>query len=439
MRTTKGCLILRGDTYHACWYHAGKRYQYSTKCTVKKEAQKVLDDLIAPFTASTDAALQESIAGRVDGRKAEAERLTDERTPALRIVDTWSAFVASPTRPDSGERTMEGYETHWTIFRDWLKRVHPDCEHLRDVTPDMADAYARELAGEKKSASTFNQKRNLLHLLWRCLAKEGRLTCNPWEGIAPRKLTALAFRKRPISTEQFQALLAVVEGDVDLRDLITLLAWTGLRMADGVCLRWGAADFKNGILTVTPRKTERRQGKQVHIPMFPAVRELLNRRQAGHVLNPAAAVFPDFCEMYQHDPSALSKRITAAFEKAGMASTEKRAGRKKGVNVYGAHSLRHFFVTAAAAAGLPAPVIKSITGHATDTMMEHYQHISADYAGEIAKRITGTDTKALPAPVSDVDGIRAKMKELAEKLTVKNVKETRAALLALAEQKGVAA
>jgi hypothetical protein len=106
--------------------------------------------------------------------------------------------------------------------------------------------------------------------------------------------------------------------------------------------------------------------------------------------------------------------------------------------VYGAHSLRHFFVSAASAAGLPAPVIKSITGHATDTMMEHYQHISADLVGEITKRITGTTAKALPAPVNDADAIRAKVKELAEKLTTKNVKMTRAALLALATE-GVAA
>jgi integrase len=127
----------------------------------------------------------------------------------------------------------------------------------------------------------------------------------------------------------------------------------------------------------------------------------------------------------------LSKRITKAFTRAGLTTSEEREGRKQAVNRYGAHSLRHFFVTAAAAAGLPAPVIKSITGHTTDTMMEHYQHLTADYAGEIAKRITGTTTKALPAPVSDADAIRAKVKELAEKLTNKNAKTIRAAMLAL--------
>ena len=39
------------------------------------------------------------------------------------------------------------------------------------------------------------------------------------------------------------------------------------------------------------------------------------------------------------------------------------------------------------------PRIKSITGHATDGMLEHYQHMGAELAGEIAKKIgAGTST-----------------------------------------------
>jgi hypothetical protein len=78
-------------------------------------------------------------------------------------------------------------------------------------------------------------------------------------------------------------------------------------------------------------------------------------------------------------------------------------------------------------------VIRSITGHATDTMMEHYAHISAEYAGELAKRITGApEVKTLPAPaISDADALRVKVRELAEKLTANNIEEIRAALLAL--------
>jgi hypothetical protein len=176
MRTTKGCLILRGKLYHAVWYYGNKRFAVSTKTGNRKEALAKMQDLVAPFTAATDTAVQEALVGRMNGRKSAAERLLDERAPALRIVDTWRAFMESPARPDSGKGTLAWYETHWGNFREWIGRVHPDCEHLRDVTPDMAAAYARELAGARLSASTYNQRRNLLRMVWRVLADEGRLT-----------------------------------------------------------------------------------------------------------------------------------------------------------------------------------------------------------------------------------------------------------------------
>jgi integrase len=445
MRTTKGTLYRRGGIFHAEWHHAGKRYRVSTGQSIRKDAAKRLAELVAPFAAGTEAALMEALAGRAAGRKVEAERLMDAATPPLRLADAWSAFAESPHRPDSGERTLAGYETHLAMFRGWLATAYPaakrdagspaasSIEYMRDVTPAIAAEYVQSLAAAKVSASTFNQKRNFMRLLWRVLADKARAPVNPWDGIARRKLTALAFRKRELTPAQFDAVLAAAEADADVRDLLILLAWTGLRLHDGACLRWAAVDFARKVLNVTPRKTERRQGKQVHIPIFPAVAELLNRRQEGRALVGTAPVFPDLCEVYERDPSALSKRIAAVFLAAGLATTEERQGRARGVNVYGAHSLRHHFVSAAVAAGVPAGMIKSITGHATDEMVAHYSHIASDLAGEIAQKIgNGHIPAALPAPAdANADGIRAKVRALATALNAGNIEKTRAALLAL--------
>ncbi len=397
MRTTQGTLIKRGGTFYALWYHKGKRYRVSTGCHTKREAEKRLADLTAPFLAGAEVAVLQAVSGRLQGVEREAEQLMDAANPPLAVADTWRTFLQSPSRPDSGPRTLQEYEGRWNRFEEWAGDQTPRLRFLRDVQREHAAAYAADLTAARFAPATFNAHVNLLKLAWRCLGEEARCTGNPWENITLKKLNALATRKRALTPAQFEALLSATEGDPDLHDLLTLLAWTGLRLVDGVKLKWGAVDFARGVITLAPQKTARRTGKQVHIPMFPAVRALLDARQSGSVLSPGRFIFPDLADLYDRDRgAALSKRIAAAFEKAGMETSEERDGRDRKAVVYGAHSLRHFFVTVATSAGMPAAMIKSITGHATDAMLEHYQQIGVELAGEVAARIGNGKPPALP-------------------------------------------
>jgi integrase len=431
MKTRKGWLILRGKTYHAAWKIGGKLFTKSTGQTDKRNAMTRLAEIMEPYLVEDEARTLESVKARLEGAHAKLTAIDEARNPPPPVARVWDRFLASPARPDSGEATLLRYESEWKRFAAWLAREYADLQHLHQVTAAMVADYARDLAAAKVSASTYNQHRNLLRMVWRVLADECRLTANPWDKIMPRKLNSLANRKRALTPGQFDSLLSAVEGDPDLRDLFLLLAWTGLRRVDAVLLTWGSVDFARRVLTVAPVKTGRRTGKQIHIPMFPAALDVLNRRQKGRPLNPQGFVFPVLAKSYQHDPTVLTKNVSDAFKKAGMETTEERADRKRGVAVYGAHSLRHFFVSAATAASMPGAMIKSITGHATDGMLEHYQHLGADLAGELAAKIgngNGTPKALPPARTVDAEAVRA----IAEGMTAKTWKAARAELLALA-------
>lgn len=404
MKRTTGTLEKRGKVFYAVWTNKGKRHVVTTGCRNRKKALKFLAEQVAPFRAQNEVATMQAIQGRVMGLTAEADRLTDAANPPLSIGETWRAYKESSERPDSGPRTLQEYEGRWNRFEEWAGDQTPAPCYLRDITRQLANTYAADLTAARFAPATFNAHVNLLKLVWRCLGEEARCTGNPWESITLKKLNALATRKRALTPAQFEALLSATEGDPDLHDLLTLLAWTGLRLVDGVKLIWGAVDFARGVLTLAPQKTARRTGKQVHIPMFPAVRALLDARQAGSVLSPGKPVFPELADLYDRDRgAALSKRIAAAFEKAGMETSEERDGRDRKAVVFGAHSLRHFFVTAATSAGMPAAMIKSITGHATDSMLEHYQQIGVELAGEVAARIGNGKPLALPAVAGQSD------------------------------------
>jgi len=438
-RSTKGYLERRGRVYFAVWSREGRRYRRTTGETDVAAARRKLASLVAPFLAKDEAALLDALRGRAEGKRADADRLANELNPPLKVADAWQAFAASKRRPDSGASTLLQYASEWRRFAAWVDKTPPPVEFLRDIGRDRADAYAADLDAAKVSPSTFNQHIRLLRLVWKVLAEQARCTLNPWDGIRPRRLNALAARKHALAPGQLDALLAVTETDADLHDLIILLSWTGLRLVDGATLRWGAVDFRRGILTVSPRKTARRTGKELHIPLFPAARAMLDARQAGNVVRFDAPVFPTLDDLYTRDRSSLSARITKAFEQAGLNTAEEREGRKRRVVLYGAHSLRHTFVTAATAAGMPTAIVKRITGHASDAMLEHYMQDGPELAAEIAARLTAPPPRAALAPgraaaeaphSAAIRALRVRLDELTR--TAKTAAEIRAALAELA-------
>lgn len=404
MRRRTGTLVKRGSKYYARWKVGDKVYLRSTGMTNRREAMAEMQRMIEPFNTATEIDSLERIAMRIKGRTAELEKLEAEANPPPEIGSVknkilhspvWLAYMDSPNRPDSGEATLRQYESEWRRFVSWLGAKFPKTKYLHQVTEQHAEEYARNLNDAKLSASTFNQHLNFLKLLWNVLADRAQPSVNVWDGIARRKLNALSNRKKALTPLQFDALLQATGDDQDLSDLFLILAWTGQRLVDGVMLKWEAVDFLKGVITLAPQKTARRQGKVIAIPLFPIPRDVLTRREGGQPIKPSDYVFPDLAEVYEHDASALTKRISATFERAGIETTEKRNGRARAVTIYGAHSLRHLAVTAFSSAGMPAAMIKSITGHASDGMLEHYQQIGVAMAAEISTRMTAT---TLPTP-----------------------------------------
>jgi integrase len=441
----KGYLFQRGKK--GVWYIQlvidGKTIVKSTGATSKREAEKVRAEFLRPFALGDTRDTLQNIAGKLTATETELASVEAEHNPPPRLARIWDLFLESPSRPDSGPATLRRYEGEWDRFARWLAAKHPETEHLNQVTPAMAADYARDLNAAKLSASSYNQHRNLLRMVWRVLADECRLTVNPWDRITHRKLNSLANRKRSLTPAQFEALLNATETEPDLHDLFVLLAWTGLRRVDAVLMKWGAVDFARRVISLAPVKTARRQGKVVHIPIFPAALEVLNRRQEGKPVNPKGLVFPDMAADYERDATVLTKHVRQAFERAGIETTEDRADRQRNSAVYGCHSLRHFFVSAATAAGMPDAMIKSITGHATDGMLEHYQHLGADLAAGLADRIQSNGNAAklpaaglLPAGPTDtppelVMSVLDEIRRLAKGQNAKTWKANKAAILAV--------
>lgn len=427
-----GTLELRGKVWLARWVVNGKRFTQSTGTGDKREAEKILAGIVAPFAAKSDAERLENLAVKIEGRKAEIRRYEDSK-PALALADGFEAYRRSRERPDTGAATLDMYESQYNRLVRWVADNAPDAKEMRNFTRATADAFADNIAGEL-SANSFNKYITLFRRMWDVLADEGRITENPWKKI--RHKTLATHTRRELTIEELARVCGAVDGEMRL--LFAVGIYTGLRLGDCALMDWGSIDLvRNRIMTI-PRKTARHaHGKPVLIPLHPTLAAMLAEispdDRTGYLL-------PELAAMYEKDSAKLSRRIQAVFTGAGIKTQttadggiktqttagggikkpktaggeikkqKKKAGGERARVDVGFHSLRHTFVSLSANAGAPLAVVQAIVGHSNPAMTRHYYHesetaLQSAVAALPSISLDGAQTTenapcALPSPVT---------------------------------------
>ncbi len=119
-------------------------------------------------------------------------------------------------------------------------------------------------------------------------------------------------------------------------------------------------------MSVLAQKTKRSRRMPIQIPMH---KDLYAMLSLIPVENRHGYVVPECASAY--DRHSINHRLKMIFERCGIETNKVGENGKKSCLV-GFHSLRSGFVTLAAEAGIPFPVIQEIVGHASTKMTEHY-------------------------------------------------------------------
>lgn len=447
MKTRSGHLFKRKGIYHVQWRVNGKLFMRSTKKSTLKDALKERDKILAPFVAGDEATVLQNVAARIEGKQAEVARYNDEKTPPIKVADAWSAYLASPTRPDSGDATLRQYSFQFNGFAQWIDKNHRGFA-MREVSSEVAGQYASHLTQAKITPNTFNKHINLLHLVFRVLKKQGRLTDNPWEEI-PRKRLATQSR-RELTIAELKKVCDAARGEMRL--LLALGIYSGLRLGDCATLRWGEVDLHRRIIRRVPNKVARRRSVPVLIPIHLGLHALLSEV-------PESArrdyVLPETAAAYNERSDSVTDAIQAHFIACGISVHHPGTGKfknakgktvdtgKRAVVEVGFHSLRHTFVSLCREANAPLSVVESIVGHSSPAMTRHYTHTGEAAAGAAVAAlpdVTGQHAIALlpDAGPADAPGAfsKAGVRALAEQLTPENAVAIRAQLLALTSDAG---
>ena len=425
-----GHLFKRGDNFYVRWSVEGKvcskalRDDNGNPITKRREAEEARAKFMAVFTVADEAAVLESITEKLEGRKAELARLENQQNPPLTTKQAWAEFLASPSRPDTGPTTLVMYEYQFTQFAEWMEEKHPDRVTLRDVTKEIAEEYAGTLNHGTLTANTYNKHLNVLAMVFRVLKNKAKIASNPWEEM-PRK-RVVAQSRRELSVDELKKVCQSATGE--LRTLLALGVYTGLRKGDCATLRWAEVDLQRGIIRRIPNKTARRNPKPVIIPIHPVLRDTLNYIPADHRNE---YVLPQTADAYFNHRRELVRTIQNHFTKCGIRVHKPDMGkdRQRPIVEVGFHSLRHTFVSLCRESNAPLAVVESIVGHSNPAMTRHYTHV-----GELA---AGRAVAALPAVIGDrkperieEESMLSKIQRIAKSMTAANWKTKRTELLA---------
>jgi integrase len=266
-------------------------------------------------------------------------------------------------------------------------------------------------------------------LVFRVLKAKARLTENPWKELPRRRLTTQS--RREMTVDELRNVCGAADGE--LRKLLALGIYSGLRLGDCATLRWGEVDLARGIIRRVPNKTARRSSRPVLVPIHAVLRGMLADtppEQRGDY------VLPETATLYLRRVELLTALIQAHFKKCGIQLYKPGTGAngKRAVVEVGFHSLRHTFVSLCRESGTPLAVVEAIVGHSNPAMTRHYTHIGELAAGLAVAALPAVIGEAPLAPAVNGAGlgaILAKLRGILEGLGAGNWEEKRTEGLAL--------
>ncbi|MBT7841037.1 MAG: site-specific integrase [Lentisphaerae bacterium] len=278
---------LKTDSYATAVQEAAKRFGHLQLETDKDEQEHLLTRL-----QTTERQIEQAAKPRIKLKDIEAEyvKVLKRSSHSRRKLhaDATGKMPLAETTLDSTLRIVKK-------FREWLELHHPDVKAMSEVTPVIADDFFAEIR-DNKGASTYNNYRGSLHVVWGRLAIRGGIDKNPFDDIK-RLQKAVIDRelhpKRPFSFDQLEIVFDKATGWI--RPAVHIGYETGLRMSDVCTLRRDQLDLDGAFLDLTGQGT-RKAGKE-HIFYMPDSIKYV-REWLATVPDSSEYVFPELAAAY---------------------------------------------------------------------------------------------------------------------------------------------
>lgn len=354
-----GSLINKGEgkPWLARWVYKGEVFYKSTGEPDKKKALKKLEVITRPFRDRREIDVLRNLENRI---KSLQECMSKT---ALPIANIWDEFSKKLKHDDVEAGTAKIYEGAVNHLMKWMKTK---AKFAKDITTQLAQEYLDELASSI-GANTYNIRLVLFKRIWKSLKDEFQLEDVVWEQFKKRK--AAKSMRRTLSNKELANLLSKAS-TFDMKLLLTIGIYTGLRISDCALLKWDNIDFEQKVIRIIPMKTRKHMDSPIEIPIHVALMKLLN--EASHECEYVSKTNAD-----DYKNGHITGKVMSLFRSCGITTSAKDSNGKTKI-LCGFHSLRHTFVSNAINAGLSPLLVQRIVGHSAVDMTSSYYHDNQD-------------------------------------------------------------
>ena len=270
------------------------------------------------------------------------------------------------------ESTINAYKTHTSHFLQWLDERADDA--LESITVADMRTYRQWLldGGEgmrKNSETTAKLKMKVASSVFIKAMAEGITNFNPVAALEPlEELNKL--ERKPFTKQEVADLIDAATTD-EWKGIITMGAFTGLRLTDCALITWKDIDLKNGWIITTPAKTKRKK-TIVKIPIHSSLSTWLEAQPVP--INDKTKVFQTLSTLTGAGRNGLSMKFTRIMNAAGVDRGEEKNAGSRTMYQRSFHSLRHTLTTWLIEAGVSPEVRMEILGHKSEGVHAGYTH-----------------------------------------------------------------
>lgn len=193
-------------------------------------------------------------------------------------------------------------------FATFVATAQPGAKEFVEVKPETAKDYMTAEEARGLSPKTWNDTLKLLRATFKHLHPHLSAGSNPFHGLVTKATETV--NREPFTVEEMKMILEVCAEDDFSRPVIVAGMCTAMRRGDCCLLKWKDVDLKENFIRVKTAKT----GETVEIPIFPLLREELERLRAAK--GKSEFCFPEAAQMYRSNPDGITWRVKQILARA---------------------------------------------------------------------------------------------------------------------------